>query len=185
MKIGKSPWCCPRQAEFWRLCRTSWCATCWKLVRLPGVAPGHAPWRGAILLLNHNREIKRAGSCVGLWPSARTSRPAPFQQRTNTSCYLAIPTHGFTVALSVFRGTPPPKPLKCKIRFTLSGDAMDRSWAHHIGDQPMLVLAKINLSPEDITWMSRYSCSQIVRLSLIPIFSVSSAGKIKNPAYTR
>ena len=30
-------------------------------------------------------EIKRAGSCVGLWPSARTSRPVPFQQRTNTS----------------------------------------------------------------------------------------------------
>ena len=25
------------------------------LVRLPGVAPGHAPWREAILLLNHNR----------------------------------------------------------------------------------------------------------------------------------
>ncbi len=26
--IGKSPWCCPRQAEFWRLGRTGWCATC-------------------------------------------------------------------------------------------------------------------------------------------------------------
>jgi len=26
-----------------------------ELVRLPGVAPGHAPWREAILLLNHNR----------------------------------------------------------------------------------------------------------------------------------
>jgi len=38
----------------------------------------------------------------------------PFQQRTNTSCYLAIPTHGFTVVLSVFGGTPPAKPLKCK-----------------------------------------------------------------------
>ena len=33
-----------------------------KLVRLPGIAPGHAPWQGAILLLNHNREIERAGS---------------------------------------------------------------------------------------------------------------------------
>src|SRR4051794_11152520 len=42
------------------------------------------------------------------------SRPMPFQQRTNTSCYLAIPTHGFTVVLSVFWGTPPAKPLKCK-----------------------------------------------------------------------
>src|SRR5438552_19133838 len=27
-KTGKSPWCCPRQAEFWKLCCTSWCATC-------------------------------------------------------------------------------------------------------------------------------------------------------------
>ena len=26
-----------------------------EMVRLPGVAPGHAPWHGAILLLNHNR----------------------------------------------------------------------------------------------------------------------------------
>ena len=30
MKIGKSPWCCPRQAEFWRLCCTSWCAAYWR-----------------------------------------------------------------------------------------------------------------------------------------------------------
>jgi hypothetical protein len=30
------------------------------MVRLPGVAPGHARWQGAILL-NHNREIERAG----------------------------------------------------------------------------------------------------------------------------
>jgi len=43
----------------------------------------------------------------------------PFQQRTNTSCYLAIPTRGFTAALSVFRGTPPAKPLDCKIGPTL------------------------------------------------------------------
>ena len=32
-------------------------------MRLPGVAPGHPPWRGDILLLNHSRkESKRAGS---------------------------------------------------------------------------------------------------------------------------
>jgi hypothetical protein len=77
-------------------------------------------------------------------------RPMPFQQRTNTSCYLAIPTRGFTAAVSVFRGTPPPKPLSCKIRFVLSSDAISRSWAHHVGDDSKLVLAKFNLSPEDI-----------------------------------
>jgi len=27
------------------------------MARLPGIAPGHAPWRGAILLLNHNRAL--------------------------------------------------------------------------------------------------------------------------------
>src|SRR2546427_3999438 len=77
------------------------------MVRLRGVAPGHPPWRGDILAVKSQpQESKRAGS--------KRSRPMPFQQRTNTSCYLAIPTHGFTVVLSVFRGTPPAKPLKCK-----------------------------------------------------------------------
>jgi hypothetical protein len=33
--------------------------------RLPGVAPGHSPWRGDILLLNHSRmESKRAGNVI-------------------------------------------------------------------------------------------------------------------------
>ena len=32
-KTGKPPWCCPRQAEFWRLCCTGWCAAYWKLAR--------------------------------------------------------------------------------------------------------------------------------------------------------
>ena len=95
----------------------------------------------------------------------------------------SIPTRGFTAAVSVFRGTPPPKPSKCKIRFLVSGDAIDRSWPHRVGDDSKLALAKINLSPEDITWMSRYSCSQIVRLSLNAIPTVSFAGKTKNPAY--
>jgi len=27
----------------------------YELERLPGIAPGRAPWRGAILLLNHSR----------------------------------------------------------------------------------------------------------------------------------
>ena len=34
-----------------------------KLVRLPGVAPGHPPWRGDILLLNHSRrKVKGPGA---------------------------------------------------------------------------------------------------------------------------
>src|ERR1041385_8523061 len=33
----------------------------------------------------------------------------------HTTCHLAIPTRGFTAAVSVFRGTPPQKPLKCSL----------------------------------------------------------------------
>jgi hypothetical protein len=78
-------------------------------------------------------------------------------QRTNTSCYLAIPTHGFTVVLLVFRGTPPAKPLNCKsvsnrlgppsrLRTSSESEAMmvlrragariRSGWAHHTGGTP-------------------------------------------------
>ena len=101
------------------------------------------------LLLNHSLvESKRAGSCVGLWPYARTSRPAPFQQRTNTSCYLAIPTHGFTVVLSVFRGTPPEKPLDCKIQFKSSG--AHRPALIRAGGEPRLSRAALCFLAGDI-----------------------------------
>ena len=95
----------------------------------------------------------------------------------------SIPTRGFTAAVSVFRGTPPPKPSKCKIRFALPGDVIGRSRAHHTGEclrtATAPVLAKFNLSPEDITWMSRYSCSQIVHLSLTAIRLSVPQGKQK------
>jgi len=63
------------------------------------------------------------------------------------------------------------------MRFALPNDAISDSWAHHVGDDSKLVLAKFNLSPDDITWMSCYSCSQIVRLSFTAIHTVNSAGK--------
>jgi len=66
------------------------------------------------------------------------SQPMPFQQRTNTSCYLAIPTHGFTVVLSVFRGTPPAKPLDCKIRPNSSGALSTDQRADPTGGEPRL-----------------------------------------------
>ena len=95
----------------------------------------------------------------------------------------SIPTRGFTAAVSVFRGTPPPKPSKCKIRFALPGDVIGRSRAHHTGEclrtATAPVLAKFNLSPEDITWMSRYSRSQIVHLSLTAIRLSVPQGKQK------
>jgi hypothetical protein len=72
LRFGRSLWCRPTPAEFWRLgctlvrdlstlARSAQQIVNRKsqivngMVRLPGIAPGHAPWRGAILLLNHNR----------------------------------------------------------------------------------------------------------------------------------
>ena len=115
-----------------------------EMVRLPGVAPGHSPWLGDILLLNHSR-----GKLRGPGASLR-SGALPFQQRTNTSCYLAIPTHGFTVVLSVFLGTPPPKPLDCKIRPKSSGAHWQRPALIRAGGEPRLSSAGLCFVPGDI-----------------------------------
>ena len=48
----------------------------------------------------------------------------------------SIPTRGFTAAVSVFRGTPPPKPLICKIRLIAFGGDFSLAWAHHTGCEP-------------------------------------------------
>ena len=76
----------------------------------------------------------------------------------------SIPTRGFTAAVSVFRGTPPTKPLICKfkIRLARSNDAIFWSWADPTGEASLLVLAQFKLSPEDIIKMSRCSYSQIL-----------------------
>ena len=64
-----------------------------KLVRLPGVAPGHSPWRGDILLLNHSRrESKRAGSCVGLL-AVRKDLPARAISTKNKHLLLSCDTN--------------------------------------------------------------------------------------------
>ena len=145
-----------------------------KLVRLPGVAPGHPPWRGDILAVKSQpQESKRARSVVR--PS-----PMPFQQRTNTSCYLAIPTHGFTVVLSVFRGTPPAKPLDCKIRPNSSGALSCDLWADPTGGEPRLSRAFLCFVPGDIIKTSVSFFSQCVAFRCQ--FFLSCAWAIKNPA---
>ncbi len=62
----------------------------------------------------------------------------------------STPTRGFTAAVSVFRGTPPPKPLKCKIGYNRSGSRDGRLWAHHTGGRPKPAFAKISFAPGDI-----------------------------------
>src|SRR5436309_8004730 len=85
----------------------------------------------------------------------------PFQQRTNTSCYLAIPTHGFTVVLSVFGGTPPEKkPLKCKSVSNRLGARFRQRWTEPTGGKPRLSCASIRLVLSDIIKTSCSFCSQ-------------------------
>jgi hypothetical protein len=40
-----------------------------------------------------------------------------------------VPTRGFTAAVSVFRGTPPPKPSNCKSVLIRSGALVSDLWA--------------------------------------------------------
>src|SRR5208282_2792456 len=130
------------------------------MVWLPGVAPGLPPWRGGILLLKSQpRKLKG--------PEAfRLPAHAISTKNKHPLVIYSIPTRGFTAAVSVFRGTPPAKPSICKSKMRLAcrSDAVFWSWAELIGEASLLVLAKLNLSPEDITWMSLCSYSQIVYL---------------------
>jgi hypothetical protein len=144
-----------------------------ELVRLPGVAPGLPPWRGGILLfISQPRKLKGPGAF-------RLPTRAISTKNKHLLAIYSIPARGFTAAVLVFRGTPPAKPLICKFKIRLArlGDAVFRSWADPTGEASLLVLAKFKLSPEDITWMSRYSCSQIVRLSSLLVHIHGVQGK--------
>ena len=114
------------------------------MVRLPGIAPGLPAWRADILLLNHNREIKRAGSVV-----APPAHAISIKNKHPLAIY-SIPTRGFTAVVSVFRGTPPTKPLIAKNRVFIPGAAFDLSWAHLVGGQPKLACFKFAIAPGDI-----------------------------------
>ena len=94
----------------------------------------------------------------------------------------SIPTRGFTAVVSVFRGTPPTKPLTCKFKIRLSrlSDVIFWSWADATGEASLLVLSKFNLSPEDIIKMSLCSYSQILYLSSLLVSFQAIHGKQKN-----
>src|SRR6266436_3760483 len=106
------------------------------------------------------------------------SRPMPFQQRTNTSCYLSIPTHGFTVVLSVFRGTPPTKPLKCKSVSNRLGARFRQRWTKSTGGKPRLSCARMHLVLSDIIKTSFSFVSQCStfrhRVSLLLWFHIGN-----------
>jgi hypothetical protein len=74
----------------------------------------------------------------------------------------SIPARGFTAAVSVFRGTPPPKPLNCKSVSNRLGARNRSSWAHHTGGTPLRSCALIRLARSDIIKTSLCYRSQIV-----------------------
>ena len=128
----------------------------WKLVRLPGIAPGHAPWRGAILAVKSQpRKLKGPGAI------ALPARAISIKNKHLLVVY-STPTRGFTAAVSVFRGTPPPKPLKCKSVSNRLGARNRSAWAHHVGGMPRHSCASIRLALSDIIKTSRCYRSQIV-----------------------
>ena len=93
-----------------------------RMVRLPGIAPGPSTWQEDILLLNHSREIKRDGSDLALPARAISTK------NKHLLVIYSIPTRGFTAAVSVFRGTPPRKPLECKSWLNTIGALLCDSW---------------------------------------------------------
>jgi hypothetical protein len=78
----------------------------------------------------------------------------------------SIPTRGFTAAVSVFRGTPPPKPLECKFWLNTIGALLCNRWTYSTGGEPRLSCAGFNFVSVDIIEMSPSFRSQIVHLSL-------------------
>jgi hypothetical protein len=74
-------------------------------------------------VLKHGREIKRAGSVLALPAHAISTK------NKHLLAIYSIPTRGFTAAVSVFRGTPPPKPLECKFWLNTIGAFLCDRWA--------------------------------------------------------
>ena len=118
------------------------------------------PWREDILLLNHSREIKRAGSFT--LPAHAIST-----KNKHLLAIYSIPTRGFTAAVSVFKGTPPPKPVECKFWLDTSGALLFDRGTYPIGGEPRLSCACFSFVSVDIIKMSPSFRSQTVHLSFL------------------
>src|SRR5262249_5436134 len=84
--------------------------------------------------------------CIRIAPGPRHFN----KEQTPLAIWFQIPTHGFTVALSVFRGTPPAKPLNCKIRLKSPGAHLLRPARIRGGGEPRLSRASLCFLPGDI-----------------------------------
>jgi hypothetical protein len=145
--FGKPSGCCPQQAEFWRL----GCTAGARLVKNNACE--------IKIEIAFRKEIGAvAGNCTRWWPCASTSvagrhsavksqprklkepgeaspsRPSAISTKNkHLLAIYSIPARGFTAVLSVFRGTPPPKPFDCKIWSSRAGACPSDAWIHLIG----------------------------------------------------
>ena len=119
-------------------------------------------------------QIKKAGNVLTLPARAISTK------NKHLLVIYSIPTRGFTAAVSVFRGTPPPKPLECKFWRNTMGALLCERWTDPIGGEPRLSRAIFSIVLVDIIKMSPSYRSQFVHLS----FSITNgrSRKIKNPA---
>jgi len=62
----------------------------------------------------------------------------------------SIPARGFTAAVSVFGGTPPPKPLNCKSVSNRLGALISGLWVDPTGGKPRLSCAILSFVLLDI-----------------------------------
>ena len=62
----------------------------------------------------------------------------------------SIPTRGFTAAVSVFIGTPPAKPLKCKFSSIHRGALGSDLWADPTGEECCILCAVFRFVRSDI-----------------------------------
>jgi hypothetical protein len=90
-----------------------------------------------------------------------------------------IPTRGFTAALSVFMGTPPAKPLDCKIRLNTFRAHFFDLRAEPAGGEPRLSCALITVVFNDIIEMSLIYKSQFVHLLVFQLLLHYCSGKQK------
>ena len=118
------------------------------------------------LVFGRYEEFKRAGSAHTLPAHAISTK------NKHLLAIYSIPTRGFTAAVSVFRGTPPPKPLDCKIWLNTIGAPLCDRWAGPTGGELRFSCACFRFVSVDIIKMSPSFRSQIVHLLFLHSLSV-------------
>ncbi len=114
--------------------------------------------------------------CIRIAPGPRHFN----KEQTPLGVWCQLPTHGFTVAVSVFWGTPPAKPLDCKIRLKSSGAPWQRPARIRAGGEPRLSRAASCFLAGDIVQMPSRIRLTVFAFRFKVRFIRSRA--IKNPA---